>query len=206
MAGNKPKILEAALLLFNRDGIVNVRLQHIADEAIVSVGNLAYHYPNKAAIAEAIYAQLRSAQQELLKEYRIVPLFEYLDRLIRLTFQLQAQYLFFYQDTLEIVRAYPEIAADHQQHIAFQISQLQSILDFNAARGALQNLEQPAALARQIWFTMDFWRTRQLVQTGSAPDENSYRDAVWNLLQPHFTDMGHREFRQILPPSLPDMY
>ncbi|MEL7123903.1 MAG: TetR/AcrR family transcriptional regulator, partial [Bacteroidota bacterium] len=50
MKSTKQKILDAALKLFNQDGIVNVRLQHIADEAFVSVGNLAYHYSNKESI------------------------------------------------------------------------------------------------------------------------------------------------------------
>jgi len=42
----KKKIIVAALKLFNQNGLVNVRLQHIADEAFISIGNMAYHYHN----------------------------------------------------------------------------------------------------------------------------------------------------------------
>ena len=202
----KQKIIQAALLLFNKDGIVNVRLQHIADEAFVSVGNLAYHYANKAIIAETIYTQLRQEQEALLKEYRVVPLFDYLDRMIRLTFQLQERYLFFYQDTLEIIRAYPEIGKVHQQHIEFQIAQWQNIVSFNIARGALLYFENQEALAHQLWFITDFWRNQQLVKTGQNPSEEAYRKAVWQALMPYFSDMGKREYGQIPPQTLTDMY
>ena len=70
MKSNRDKILESALMLFNRDGFVNVRLQHIADEAVVSVGNLAYHFPNKDAILLTIYEELARRQKELLAEYK----------------------------------------------------------------------------------------------------------------------------------------
>ncbi|GLR17389.1 TetR/AcrR family transcriptional regulator [Portibacter lacus] len=136
-SSTKEKIRIAALKLFNRDGLVNVRLQHIADEAFISVGNLAYHYPNKESILSALYERLSMQQKALLAEFRIVPLFDNIDRLIQQTFLLQRQYVFFYFDTLEIIRAYPKIGEAHQDHISSQISQLKIILDFNTSRGAL---------------------------------------------------------------------
>ena len=200
MQGTKKKILDAALKLFNEMGLVNVRLQHIADEAFVSVGNLAYHYPNKEAIVEALYQVLTKKQRELLAEYRVVPLFDNIEMLIRHTYRLQQQYVFFYLDTLEILRAYPAIGETHQQHISSQVAQLKTILDFNASRGALE--PEPSAsffenLAVQIWMTMDMWLTQEAVRTGSTPDEEAYRNAIWNLLIPCFTHMGRLEFSQI---------
>ncbi len=201
MAKTKEKILDAALKLFNKDGMVNVRLQHIADEAFVSVGNLAYHFKNKEAILEALYEKLTKKQKHLLAEYRIVPLFDNIDRLIAHTFQLQQEYVFFYLDTLEIVRAYPAIGKTHQRHIQSQIGQLKVIIEFNVSRGAL--VKEPMddyfqQLAMQIWMTMDFWLTQQSVRIDQSPDEKDYRMAVWNLLIPSFTDMGRREYEQML--------
>lgn len=201
MKSTKQNILESALKLFNQNGFVNVRLQHIADEAFISVGNLAYHFPNKEAILTAVYDELTGQQKELLAEYRVVPLFDNLDRLIRRTYQLQQLYVFFYLDTLEIVRAYPSVKTAHQQHIASQISQLKTILDFNAARGAL--VAEPMEgvfdqLASQIWMTMDFWLAQQSVKSDDNAEEKDYQRAVWNLLIPYFTDMGKREYEQML--------
>ena len=201
MAKNKEKILTAALKLFNKEGLVNVRLQHIADEAFVSVGNLAYHYKNKEAILSALYLALTKKQKQLLAEYRIVPLFDNIDRLIHHTFQLQQEYIFFYLDTLEIVRAYPLVGEAHQQHITSQINQLKVILDFNVSRGALLKESIDGVfnqLAIQIWMTMDFWLTQQAVRTDQTLEEQGYKNAVWNLFIPYFTDMGKREYEQML--------
>ena len=191
----------AALKLFNQNGVVNVRLQHISDEAVVSVGNIAYHFKNKEAILSALYKSLTEKQKHLLAEYRIVPLFDNINRLIHHTFELQQEYIFFYLDTLEILRAYPSIGERHQQHINSQVSQLKAILDFNVARGAL--IKEPMEgvfdqLALQIWMTMDFWLTQQSVRNTQPPDGQHYRKAVWNLFIPFFTDMGKREYQQML--------
>lgn len=201
MSSTKEKILTAALKLFNKDGIVNVRLQHIADEAFVSVGNLAYHYKNKEAILLALYGELAKQQDHLLAEYRIVPLFDNIDRLINHTFQLQQAYIFFYLDTLEIMRAYPSIGETHQQRIDSQIVQLKVIIDFNVSRGAL--IEEPmdgvyVQLAEQLWMTLDLWLTQHSIRTSKTAGVQSYRSAVWNLFIPYFTDMGKLEYGQML--------
>lgn len=201
MSSTKEKIRIAALKLFNENGLVNVRLQHIADEAFVSVGNLAYHYPNKEAILLALYEALTKSQKELLAEFRIVPLFENIDRLIQQTFILQGQYIFFYLDTLEIIRAYPSIGKTHQKHISSQINQLKTILDFNTSRGAFMAEPSEGAfekLAVQLWMSMDLWTTRQAIIGHSRNDDQYYRFTIWNLLIPHFTSMGKREYEQML--------
>jgi len=201
MPKNKDKILFAALKLFNQDGLVNVRLQHIADEAVVSVGNLAYHFKNKEALLDAIYQALTQQQQALLAEYRIVPLFDNIDRLIQRTFQLQQGYIFFYQDTLELMRAYPTLRQVHRQHIQSQIGQLKVMLDFNVARGALRSEPREGVyetLAAQIWMTMDLWLTQHRIRSAEPPIPEAYRRAVWNLFLPYFTAMGRQEYEQML--------
>ena len=197
----KQKIIAAALKCFNENGLVNVRLQHIADEAFISIGNMAYHYHNKEAIVTALYKKLLEEQKKLLAKYRIVPLFDNINRLIQQTFQLQQTYSFFYLDILEITRTYPDIGVIHQQHITWQINQLKTILDFNAARGALIAEAQNgilAQLALQFWMTTDFWLTQQVVRGEKEQSEKAYQDALWALLIPYFTKMGKREYEQML--------
>lgn len=199
MPNTKQKILLAALKLFNEKGISNVRLQHIADEAFISIGNLAYHYKNKEAIVFALYDDLAQRQEALMVEYRTVPLFENIDRLIQHTFLLQQGFTFFYLDTLEIIRLYPTIGKAHQERIQSQIQQLESMFKFNAARGAFQTLPEGIFhnLAEQVWMAIDFWMAKRVIQKENINSQEDYEMFIWSLLQPYFTDMGKREFKQI---------
>ncbi len=198
----KQKIIDAAVRCFNREGMANVRLQHIADEAVVSVGNMTYHYRNKEAIVQAVWEQLVQKQQDLLAEFKILPLFEDIDRLLSSTFILQQEYRFFYLDTLEVMRAYPGIHTAHQQHIAWQVLQMEFAIHFNQSRGAFQPPQwdtQNTRLAHQFWLLADAWMYRQAVQNSGENDFATFREGLWALFRPLFTDMGTREFEQLYP-------
>ena len=200
MRDTKRIILDAALHLFNTNGLVNVRLQHIADRAGLSVGNLAYHFPNKEAIVKALHAEITDRQHDLMANYRVVPLFDYLNLLIQDTYALQSCYIFFYLDTLEIVRAYPSIGDEHSASVNHQVNQLISIVDFNIARGALKQLEsneEITRLARHFWMTLDLWHVRNKVLSGAETELVAYLDDVWAVLKPHFTPMGLLEYKQM---------
>lgn len=58
MKNIKEKILQAALLLFNENGMVNVSLRQIAQKLKISQGNLNYHFKLKEDIVEALYFKL----------------------------------------------------------------------------------------------------------------------------------------------------
>jgi hypothetical protein len=136
-----------------------------------------------------------------MKEYRVVPLFENIDLLITQTYHLQQKYLFFYLDTLEILRAYPSVAEVHRQKIALQINQLQNMITFNVARGALtfvhedNNAEQ---LAHQLWKAIDFTLTQEMIYQAALPSMKAFKQAIWTLLYPYFTQMGQLEYQQML--------
>lgn len=197
----KDKILDAAIRCFNRDGMVNVRLQHIGDEAeYMSVGNLAYHYRTKEHIVRAIWERLAAEQRVLMAEFRVLPLFEDVERYLRSIYSLQQHYLFFYQDTLEVMRAYPTIADAHRQHLAWQVQQILEMLRFNTARGAFQ--QEPTAghfsqLAQLITMTTEGWRYHQLILGLPANDFDGFRQTFWALLLPCMTEMGRMEYFQL---------
>lgn len=197
----KEKILSAALKCFNADGMVNVRLQHIADESGKSVGNLAYHFPNKQAIVLGLYKKLETEQIELLHEFRIVPLFDNIDRLLETVFQHQQTYRFFYLDTLEVTRAFPEVQAEYQKHIETEVQQWLQILEFNTSRGVMSPEPRPGChtgLALQLWATSTHYMAQEMVRAAALPGLQAYKTAVWNLLIPLFTKLGHQEYEQML--------
>lgn len=177
-----------------------MRLQHIADAAFVSVGHLAYYFKNKDGIIDALYEQLKLEQELLLSEFRVVPLFEDIQRLLISLFRLQKQYLFFYLDTLEIIRAYPDIKQKHALHISWKLQQIDLMLHFNISRGAFKPFVQADYLKETAWLfnaAIDNWMYSRKLTGLESSDEQAFLHSIWASLYPLFTDMGHREFSQI---------
>lgn len=200
MSQTKTLILEKSLGLFNRFGFVSIRLQHIADEAGMSVGNLAYHFKNKDAILEALYEQIEQEHKQLLAELRIVPLFANMDAHIRNTFQLQLKYAFFYVDLVEILRADPLIKRNYREYSEWFLAQIGMMLSFNVSRGALcqEPMEgQYRQLAHQYWMLTTLWFYQNRVRSSEQPQEAAYRQAVWAIIVPYFTEIGLQEFKQM---------
>jgi|SRR5271154_3218099 len=200
MKPTKQYISDKALTLFNEKGFVNVRLQHIADSAFVSVGHLAYHFKNKDEIIFSLYKRLKKKQELQLTEFRVLPLFEDIDFLLRNVYQLQQQYRFFYLDTLEVLRAFPDIAEKHRQLLRFQRQQIQFMIEFNASRGSfIQPVyeKQFAEIAHTFCLIMDNWLSYQYTNGNNTPLETAYCNDMWSVLKVLFTDMGIPEFRQL---------
>lgn len=59
----REEILEAALELFNKQGVGPVSTNHIAEAAKISPGNLYYHFKDKADIAWTLLAEFRGRMQ-----------------------------------------------------------------------------------------------------------------------------------------------
>lgn len=196
----RQKILDNAVVCFNRDGIANVRLQHIAEEAGISVGNMTYHFRTKDVIVQSVWEQLVRRQRALIDEFRVLPLFEDIERLLAAMFALQQEYRFFYLDTLEIMRAYPDIRSEHGQHVHWQVLQMDLAVAFNMSRGAFgPAVAEPysEALARRFWMIADQWMYRQKVLDVPGNDYAAFRETLWSVFSPHFTDTGWSEYRQL---------
>ncbi|MDX2134349.1 MAG: TetR/AcrR family transcriptional regulator [Saprospiraceae bacterium] len=205
----KSRIKEAAIACFNRVGTANVRLQQIADEAGMSLGNMTYHFRTREDILLSVWEQLVAEQRTLLNAFRVLPLFEDIERLLDSTFSLQQRYAFFYRDTPEVMRVCPAVEPEHRQHIRWQVQQLQLALEFNRARGAfddnLLTLQQPEAVATLFWATADTWLYRCKITGDDETHYPAFQTILWNVLLPYFSDTGRREFRQLQNSQLPEV-
>ncbi|MGO9789961.1 MAG: TetR/AcrR family transcriptional regulator [Solirubrobacteraceae bacterium] len=63
-AGARERLLDAALAKFDADGALGATLEDIRRHAGVSVGALYHHFPDKAGLAGALYAELNADFQE----------------------------------------------------------------------------------------------------------------------------------------------
>lgn len=201
MKKTKDNILEATLSLFNEQGFVNVRLQHIADRANISIGNLAYHFATKKDLLENIYAHLVQKHKELLDELSIVPLFESLDRHWDNVFETQTKFAFFYQDTLEILRFDEKIASKYRKQISWEKEQYKRIIQFNIARGAFEELGNDTELRQKsemIWLMENSWLHHSLISKNEIPRSDEFKSYMWQSIVPYLSPIGQQEYEQLI--------
>ena len=105
----KQKIIASSIKLFNQNGLTNVRLQQIADDVGISVGNLAYHYYSKEAIVKEIDRQLSELIAPVIDPNRSFPSLMDFDTQLAHYYHLLMNYSFYFLDLLEIKRKYPKL-------------------------------------------------------------------------------------------------
>ena len=202
----KQKILKASIRLFNEHGMANVRLQQIANNTGISVGNLAYHFRNKEAIIDAVNDELYEEVSEILSTYRIFPNLMDFDNQLTKYFSFLQKYPFYFLDLLEIDRHYPEISSRRKIHISKMVNQIRKRFDFNYQRGLIKEEARTHLydnIASSIWVLITFWMPQNIVRgTGNALKEKRFKEMIWNQVYPYFTERGIAEYRQLILPLL----
>lgn len=101
----RDRILQTAVILFNREGTAQVSTNHIAEAAGISPGNLYYHFRNKEEIIRAACEQLFSITATLfdLPADR-PPTLDDVMRWVRANFAVTWEYAFVYREILPLMR------------------------------------------------------------------------------------------------------
>ncbi len=199
----KQRILEGSIKMFNEHGVANVRLQQIADECGISVGNLAYHFKNKEAIVSYVYDEIFQEFMMILSDYLPEETFMGIDRKLDNYYLFFMKYKFYFTDIFEIERNYPEIIGKWHQYINRMLLQIKGRIDFDISRGILiaQSNEMNELLANNIWMSIIFWLPQRVLR-GLPFDEKLFKEAVWSQIIPYMTQRGQAEFVSLIYPSL----
>ena len=205
MSSTKQRILKSAIGLFNQRGLVNVRLQQIADDTGISVGNLAYHYYSKKAIVLAIDSELGEELELLLSIDQNFPSLIDFDNHLGRYFFLLNRYSFYFLDLLEIERAYPKMHAKRVDYVEKMIAQIYEWLLLNVEKGVLKpekGENHYQHIAESIWMIITFWLTQRQVRGKEEIGEGHFKEFIWNQLFPLFTDSGWMECEAFILPQL----
>ena len=107
MSSTRIKIVESSILLFNKKGLANVRLQDIAEYNNISPGNLTYHFKTKKDLMEYIIyymirklVEIEATQRQSLKQMSLY-------NILRNNLVFLFNYRFFFRDILEIINLVP---------------------------------------------------------------------------------------------------
>jgi len=107
VSSTRIKIVESSILLFNKKGLANIRLQDIAEYNNISPGNLTYHFKTKKDLMEYIIyymirklVEIEATQRESLKQMSLY-------NILRNNLVFLFNYRFFFRDILEIINLVP---------------------------------------------------------------------------------------------------
>lgn len=201
----KQKILVASIRLFNENGLANVRLQQIADEIGISVGNLAYHFRNKRAIVNAVNEGLDVEITEILSAYRLYPNLIDFDNQLSKYYRFLQKYPFYFLDIKEIERTHPDIYKKRRNQTDKMVSQIRKRFDFNLQRGIIKPEPRSGIynnLAKSIWILITFSIPQNSGRGRNAIPVEEFKRTVWNQVFPYFTEKGLAEFDQLIIPIL----
>lgn len=193
------RIIEAAVRLFNADGITRVSLRGIAEEIGISHGNLAYHYANKGEILDEIYSRMAREMDDAVYPSSDVSLRHY-HALLRRISAFHDRYRFFYLDMLEIARQYPRVIRRYRKTIALRFEQYDRMMSHLVANGLVRPEPVPGlyrSLFHSIWVMSTFWLQHKRILGEGHPvigDADDIRH-VWEIMMPHLTAKGLRAFR-----------
>lgn len=199
MPDTKQKIVEAASKLFFEEGIAGIRLQQIADEVNISVGNLAYHFKNKEAIVEAVYETMFSELSDILSEYMLYSDLTGFDKQFSSMYGFFERNKFCFNNLWEIARNYHHLQQEWLL-MSHKISlQIKKRIEYNVQRNIFKAPSHKVAydlLTQSLFLTIMYWIPQQMLQQKPVREE-LYKKALWALLEPHFTESGLKEFYTI---------
>lgn len=200
----KQRIVDASVRLFNEYGIDAVRLQQIAEEIGISVGNLAYHFKTKDAIIESVYEQVIDEFTHIFRQYLQAPELAAFDQQLSLYYQFFRRYQFYLAEFFKNNREQTQQQIAWQRAVGKMLIQLRSWLDFHVQRNVLRpetTKGQYDQLAQAVWMTLVFLPV-SCTMRGRPCDELAYKQATWEHLMPYFTEEGIAEFTNAVQPLI----
>lgn len=198
----KERILSTAIQLFNADGIMNIRLQNIADACQISVGNLAYHFKEHSSL---VYAAINKTVKESaidVKEWKALKgLIDFDNLIIRLHGKI-IEHSFIYTDYLEIKRNFTVEFEKIKNHALSLETNLRDWLLRNSQEGLLQKEipnETLEAVIEAVTNLIQLYPYQR--QTKGEPfDEIMFRGNIWGLIEPVLSENGKIEYDILISP------
>jgi AcrR family transcriptional regulator len=181
----RERILETALLLFNRFGAPHTTTADIADEMEISPGNLYYHFRNKDEIIAQLFADFERRLDGLLAtpEGRSASV-EDLWFLLHLLFEAMWDHRFLFRDLDEILSRNHKLASRFALIMRRGSRTVIKLCRGLVATGAMEASEHEiTALADNVALVATYWISYQKISAGDRAAETVSLDrAAYQVL------------------------
>lgn len=201
----KERILEAALQLFNEEGIGNISMRRIAEEAGIQIGNLTYHFRNRDTLVEGLLNQLIEELENEIAKTQIPELsLRALWNALYTSYRIQDRYRFIMLDLLQMFRQYPQLLQKFRHNYERRRMELSFALQLMEANNILQQEISPnfyqEYLLPQLYCISDFWLSEaELLYQGKEDDKALYYARItFSLLLPHLSEQAKKDYFQVI--------
>lgn len=201
MSATKERILDTALALFNKDGIDQVTIRHIAQAMGISHGNLQYHFANANVIIQELYNRLAERFDALLHAApaQVTDELDFFRKGVMDSYALIYEYRFVFLHFVEIGRRIPAITKHYYQNLKKREPQMMHLFGLMKDKGILRK-DIPddvlKLLVHQIFIVSDFWLSSNEItlQLKGKKSLEYYHRLFFNMFYPYFTPKGLKYF------------
>ena len=201
--GNRERIIEASLELFNAHGVRSVTTNHIAEHISISSGNLYYHFRNKEEIIREIFPRIADAARSAIRlpeEGEITA--AHVGRYHLAGIRSLWEYRFFFRDLTELVSRDPILAEDHRELQRWLVGRFLALFERLVAQGQMKlrefhdDIERVATIAVILWMNWVNFLVTSRPQADLEPDDLA-EGALHGFLAfaPYLTDRFAAEVR-----------
>jgi AcrR family transcriptional regulator len=203
MNKTKKKILNTAVILYNEFGIANVRNQDIAERAGMSLSNFNYHFGAKKDLIVAVFDLMFETLQKnvygnsiLVKEGQGLTI-------TKSYFEFQERFCFFYLDTPNILKMFPDLNEKVQKQIeeSYQIIKNLNYLAIGMGMMKPEPEDNPGSydqLMRHIWIHNHFWFANSRIINSEDNLVKKGIESLFNLCYPYLTKKGVLSYKQFI--------
>lgn len=196
----KDRILDAARLLFNKNGLDKVSARTICTELNISPGNFSYHFPDKNKIILDLFEMMVAESHSVLAAIPRdeVSIILYLESHKQL-FLIQDKYKFFYLNLFEIITHNEEIKASYLNNSKIERKIAQELLTLYVSRGILKKGIKEPQFERMInvgQILNNSWLIdAEILFRGDQKGKLRYYMSICcGLLEPYLTEASRNEY------------
>lgn len=198
----KQRIINQAIESYNSYGLANVTIREIAKILNMSHGNLEYHFNNKEALLLAIYEQMRNDISKVYEapQFSQNAFYHFNQLLIKLE-EFDLKYSFFNLDVLEISRNYSQVGMLLSKTLEKRHEQMEVFFKLFIEQGYFKkelSFSTYPRLLQTVRILITFWNSqKEVLSYFLNVKDNRLSIYIWELLSPHFTNLGLQEYQKI---------
>lgn len=136
--GNRQRILDSALSLFNKNGVDKVSVRDISTRLNISPGNFSYHFPDKNQLVADLYTAMNQSIYKAVETMAHEPpsVHQWLET-HRLIFDIQIKYKFIYLNLFSILTNHTAVRNAYRENYKLEKSYALAAIDLFQKQGLL---------------------------------------------------------------------